>query len=671
MKITTIRSGQAAPARSSRVIPYYVGHFLIYLGCLMVVLTLGWLGLKAQRIYTSYRITGRHLATLEALLAADPAVALDPDPALLVESARGAAAGFEALYQEAQPFVPLMPYLGWVSRYGGDLQIAPRLLLTGRDLGRAGLILADSLAAAFEPPSDPGQETRLSRLVLSLAQAKADLEQTERLLRRDQLLMAEVDSQRLSPALARWVNQLRQYLPQVVSGLAVAKELPGLLGADSPRTYLILTQNSDELRPTGGYINTAGHVVFDQGKLVEFVMRDSYAVDHLSKDYPYPPYPLYQYMAADYWVLRDAGWSPDFPTAARTAMRLYQLGQGVSSEGVIAFDQQALPYLLRALEPVQVEGDPVTGDNVIQLMRQHWGPKRGEELNQAWWLQRKSFMLALAETLRQKFEQEPQAVNLPILGRSLAQALDEKHVLLYLEEPFWADFLHKKNWAGSLQPASGDYLMVVEANLGFNKANALVEQQVNYQVSLAKDGSAQARANLVYHHSAQKRVDLCQPETRYDPVYEQNMERCYWDYLRLIVPAQAHLLRGPNVVVGGQHLLRGQATTGQIDMEALPEDKLSWGQLFLLAPQQTISLDFIYTLPPGTAHWVEDHWEYNLYLQKQPGVLASTTAVTVTLPEGSHFLGSQLTPLRQQGTEITYQVDLKTDQEIQILYALP
>jgi len=50
--------------------------------------------------------------------------------------------------------------------------------------------------------------------------------------------------------------------------------------------------------------------------IVELVMQDSYAIDRLSEAYPYPPQPLYQYMAADYWVLRDAGWSPDFPTTA-------------------------------------------------------------------------------------------------------------------------------------------------------------------------------------------------------------------------------------------------------------------------------------------------------------------------------------------------------------------
>jgi len=213
--------------------------------------------------------------------------------------------------------------------------------------------------------------------------------------------------------------------------------------------------------------------------------------------------------------------------------------------------------------------------------------------------------------------------------------------------------------------------MVVDANVGFNKANPLVERHLNYQVTLAEDGSAQAHANLVYQHHARKRLERCQQEIRYDRVYEQNMERCYWNYLRLIVPASAKLISGPRVIVAGQSLLRGQPTTGEIDVASPGSDKTSWGQLFLIAPEKNISLDYVYTLPPGTAHAVEDHWEYNLYLQKQPGTLAPTVEVVVTLPEGALLLKSQPKPLSQQERVITYLVSLKTDQQIELFYYLP
>ncbi|HXV44718.1 MAG TPA: hypothetical protein VEC96_16775, partial [Anaerolineae bacterium] len=63
--------------------------------------------------------------------------------------------------------------------------------------------------------------------------------------------------------------------------------------------------------------------------------------------------------------------------------------------------------------------------------------------------------------------------------------------------------------------------------------------------------------------------------------------------------------------------------------------------------------------------------QYNLFLQKQPGTLAPTVEVVVTLPEGAQLLKSQPEPLSQQERVITYLVSLKTDQEIELSYHLP
>jgi hypothetical protein len=445
-----------------------------------------------------------------------------------------------------------------------------------------------------------------------------------------------------------------------------------MLGATSPRTYLIMTQSSDELRPTGGYINAAGHITFDQGRIVEFTMQDSYNVDQLTNDYPYPPDPIYKYMGSDYWVLRDANWSPDFPTSARTAMALYEMGQGITTNGVIALDQQGLAYILKSVEPLNVEGNEVTGDNLIPLMQAQWGPEPGQEQDEEWWRNRKSFMLTLAITLKQKFEQELGSVNLPVLAAVLQEALAEKHMLVYMTDPVVSDFLTTENWAGTIVPTEGDYLMVVDANLGFNKASAIVERRTTHQVILHEDGSAEVYLNLVYHHPAQRQADACLQDPRYDPTYQQNMERCYWDYMRLIVPVGAELGGGPRVIVDGEYLLRGQSTTGQVDVALLEPGKVSWGQLFLLAPQESISLDYVYSLPPGTVQSSADNtWHYTLYLQKQPGTMQNPVNLTIILPENSQIQDVSPAPTHQEEDTLYFQLDQKVDRQISITYQMP
>jgi len=644
-----------------------VGRLMLYAGLVIIVLVVIWLAVKAYRMYNAYQAANAHLTVLQTLITEDATSLTEIEPTRVEEELRGTVAGFEVLYQEARPFLPLTRYLGWVPGYGGDIQAAPYLLEAGRDASRAGLILWEQFHPLLEGEESGAQTDRLSQAVTRLAQGQPSLERARQLLVKAQVNINQIDGERLSPEVASRLALLGEYLPLAINGLEIAQRLPSLLGVESPQAYLILTQNSDELRPTGGYINAAGHVVLDQGRITEFVMQDSYAVDELSEAYPYPPDPIREYMAADYWVLRDANWSPDFPTSARTAIELYELGQGISAEGVVALDQQAISYLLRAFEPVEVDGEQVTGQNVITLMRQHWAPEEDQELVE-WWRERKSFMMGVAQAVRQKAERDPGAINFSGLLEALRQALSEKHILVYLADPYLAELVKARNWSGALHFSQGDYLMVADANLGFNKASALVERHLAYQVTLEGDGSAQAHANLTYRHDGQQRGEACRQEPRYDPTYEGNMERCYWNYLRLVVPAEAQLLTGPKNVVDGRYLLRGRSSTGEIDIAPLSENKASWGQLFLLPPGETLELDYFYALPPGTARRSEERWVYELYLQKQPGTLAPSVEVLVTLPQGMGLVNSTPEPHSHTGQAVTYLMDMRTDQRIQLEY---
>jgi hypothetical protein len=656
-------SKKELPGKGQRLL----GRLMLYAGLAIIVLVMIWLVVKAYRMYTAYQATNAHLTALQALMTEDGTSLTEIDLARVEEELRGTAAGFEDLHQEARPFLPLTCYLGWLPGYGADIQAVPYLLEAGRDGSRAGLILWEQFRPLLEWDDGGAQTDRLSQAVTRLAEGQPSLERAGQLLKQAQDNINQLNGERLSPKVASRLAPLEEYLPLAITGLETAQRLPSMLGVESPQAYLILTQNSDELRPTGGYINAAGHVVLDQGRITEFVMQDSYAVDEFSEAYPYPPDPIREYMAADYWILRDANWSPDFPTSARTAIELYELGQGISAEGVVALDQQAISYLLRAFEPIEVDGEQVTGQNVITLMRQHWAPEQDQELVE-WWRGRKSFMMGVAQAVRQKAEQDPEAINFSQLLEALQQALGEKHILVYLADPYLAELVEARNWSGALHPGEGDYLMVVDANLGFNKASALVERRLAYQVTLEGDGGAQVHASLMYRHGGQKRAEACRQEPRYDPVYEGNMERCYWNYLRLVVPAEAQLLTGPKNVVDGQYLLRGRPTTGEIDIAPLSENKASWGQLFLLPPGETLELDYFYTLPPGTARRSEEGWVYDLYLQKQPGTLEPAVDVVVTLPQGMQLVKSTPEPHSHTDQAIKYSINMRTDQRIQLVY---
>ncbi|MDX1523150.1 MAG: hypothetical protein R3264_16100, partial [Anaerolineae bacterium] len=270
--------------------------------------------------------------------------------------------------------------------------------------------------------------------------------------------------------------------------------------------------------------------------------------------------------------------------------------------------------------------------------------------------------------LRHTFEQEVQTVDLPVLVTSVRQALAEKHLQIYLNDPITADLLAEAGLDGALQTNEGDFLMVVDANLGFNKASALVERKVAHTVRLALDGSAEVDTRLTYTHTAPAQTRPCSQTSRYDPVYEQNMVRCYWNYGQLLVPTTAKLVQGPHQVVEGQYLLRAEPTSGQIDEAVQPGHKMSWGQLFLLPPAEQVTLDYRYSLPAGTAQLNSDTWSYNLYLQKQPGTLTTEVEVMIFLPPGTQLEHSYPAPTTEQDGKLTFDFSLQTDKHLSVTY---
>jgi hypothetical protein len=286
-------------------------------------------------------------------------------------------------------------------------------------------------------------------------------------------------------------------------------------------------------------------------------------------------------------------------------------------------------------------------------------------------MQRKSFMVSLGQAVLQRLRGGGQAMKPLLLAQGLDRALREKHLLVASGHTAWAQALAGQDWDGALRSQPGDLLAVIDANVGFTKASAVVERQTDYQVSLRPDGSVAAYVSLVYHHPSQKIIAACQITPRYDPVYTDMMDRCYWDYVRLVVPKEATLRAAPHIIVPAEAMLRGEATTGQVDAEELPTGALAWGQLFLLAPGETAALDFAYELPAGTAaRQADGDWLYRLRLPKQPGTDRRPWQVTVRLPEGARLLDSTPAATAQDGAALVYRLSQDTDQEIVVWYRL-
>jgi len=654
---------------------------LIDLACVFLFLAFSAFGyIKYRRIADHLAAAQGHLSQIQSMSRAHAPAALQLEGLQAIEGELiRAETELGIVRDELGPLLALSPYLSWLPLVGGDLKAAPHLLDLTMDCLEAGRLIcrgaqpAASLLAGRSPGIflTQGFDDRIltalvdERPTFLTARARLDNAATYR---------QEIDQTALSPGLRRRLVQLDHYLPLFQAGAQMAllapDVAPGLLGLDSPKTYLVLAQNNHELRATGGFISAVGLVRMDRGRVSTTGFRDSYLFDDPARPYSSPPKALTRTMRAGVWVLRDANWSPDFPTTARVAGEMYQLTQGVAVDGVLAIDLTATEYILGAIGPLHVAayGEEVSRENLADKLKSYW-TSPGQEGD--WWSHRKDFLAALAESVFTRLEtglDHRQVVNLLL---ALWKSLEEKHLLIYADDPEVERFLAENNWDGAIRSIEGDYLFVVDTNVGYNKVDPKVERALDYQVVIGDDGHAHGRVTVSYTNTSSAEVDRCLQEAKYQSSYDQMMEGCYWDYLRLYVPEGSHITEA-TVVPWPQGSLLSQAGESSSDdgrptLEPPERGKAVFSQFFVVAPGQRQEISFQYDLPLGTLQ-EEGGGRYQLLVQKQPGTLAVPVHLAVTLPARARLIAARPRATRVLINVAEFETVLSTDQRFELIW---
>jgi hypothetical protein len=518
---------------------------ILWLALFILLAALAWLGVSAVRAADAARLALADLDRLQTLAAGGSPAELpalgDALSALETHLSTARSAG--------RPFLWLASKLSWVPRYGSTLAAAPALLDMGVALAGGGREALDALKPLTAKLSGGQRGDLLTEALPVISAAAPQLQDADARLAQAQELRATITGN-LHPRLAEQLPRLDRLLPLTRSGLQMAQIAPALLGADGPRTYLILAQNNHELRGTGGFISGAGFVRLDGGRIVELKLGDAYSVDDLTQPHPAPPRVLTEQMGTQLLTLRDSNWSPDLPESGEVARALFAQDRDIATDGVIALDLEAVRLLVAALEPLQVPGvdQPVTSANLLDWMKRSWAAPQTatgtveEAATSDWWVKRKDFMGELMTVALAKL-QDGGDLNATALARAVVAMLDGRHLQVAVDDPALAKVLAEQGWDGSLRPpANSDFLAVVDANVGFNKTNAAVAEAIAYRVEPANSG-LEAILTLTYAHTAPAGAEpICDRAARYGDSYDALINRCYWDYLRVYAPAGSELL---------------------------------------------------------------------------------------------------------------------------------
>jgi len=406
--------------------------------------------------------------------------------------------------------------------------------------------------------------------------------------------------------------QLQEAADLMAKLAPLAKLLPALGGYPQESNFLILLQNNDELRPTGGFIGVFGLAKTKNGEILSLLTDDSYhldmpAIDKWEKE---PPVPIKKYLKVENWYLRDANWVPDWALAAQKINEIYtgeSLAVGSPApdfNGIIAINPDFISSLLRLVGPINIKGENYTPENFQELLQYNVEVAYKDRNISSW--DRKEIINELLSELKSRLFNLP-AKDWVALLNTLDSNIASKDIQLYFSNESLQTLARSLGASGEVKQTAGDYLMVVDANLAAFKSDAVVKKKIAYSVS-ERNGNTTASLTLNYRHEG----DFNWRTTRYR------------SYTRIYTPLGSRLISYSGL------------DSDKADWTALDDpilNKTIFGFFFTVEPGTEKDIIIRYTLPDSINKQIINN-NYELLVQKQSGRRTQELKVDLNTQKG-------------------------------------
>ena len=389
------------------------------------------------------------------------------------------------------------------------------------------------------------------------------------------------------------------------------------LAGDRKKTYLVIFQNSAEIRPTGGFISSFAFVTIQKGKLLDIDYQSVYQLDSQLVGVEPPPAPIAAWLGENNWLIRDANWAADASKASQKIAGLIERATGRVIDGTIFLTTPALQSILaKTGKIVAPDGTAWNQLNVIERLvyadRLVYPATGGADPQTG---QRNDPLISLSKALEEFVKTSPNRHQV-VSGALLAAA--QNNLLITSSDPGLAQILKTLQIDGSLPSADcppelnsavclADQISIVDANLGVNKADYFMIKEHDISVSLPAAAQTSSAVTLRYRNSAAS---------------SQYPAGTYRNYVRVYLPADSIITsvvrlspQGLVAVATDNFLEAGRKIIGWY-MEIPPGGQ----EVFQLSSVRPAKL----VLQNQTA-------AYSLTVRKQPGT-ATAVSVSVAFP---------------------------------------
>jgi hypothetical protein len=364
-----------------------------------------------------------------------------------------------------------------------------------QSLSLAGSTFAEGLK--YTQQSGAGIAQNIQTLGMFAKEASIDMEKAKTSLDR-------VDAEAFPSEAQKNIQQAKTYVKNAAEALneygRIAQVLGTVFGGSESRKYLVVFQNTAELRATGGFMGSLAEVTIENGKLQDIRVPDQgiYATQGQLTKFVAAPEPLQLLKAR--WELQDTNWFPEFPMSARKVLEFYEASGAPSFDGVIAVNSNVLPDIVALFEPISMPAynKEISSENVLFEMQKAVEQEYDKEQNTP-----KAFVGDLLDELRLRLENVDQQKLLE-MAQILATDLENKNIQVYFTRNEEQASASQLGFTGELRKTSGDYFFPVSTNIGGGKTDTIIDQQFVVDINIQADGTVMHNVSLKKTHTGIK-----------------------------------------------------------------------------------------------------------------------------------------------------------------------
>lgn len=284
-----------------------------------------------------------------------------------------------------------------------------------------------------------------------------------------------------------YFDNLKNYLPATIDNLKELNEAfslsVDLLGHHSEKRYVVLFQNNNEIRPTGGFIGSFALFDVYNGKIVNLEIPKGGLYDLEAGQTTKLKAPGALSLINSEFNIWDANWWYDFPTSAKKIIWFYQQAGDSSLDGVIAINANVLQELLVVLGPVTLDeyGVVIDSENIFDVLQEEVELNYDKEANKP-----KAIIADLVPIVLEKLlsnsEKQKEIVSV------FAKTLVSKDIQIYSQNPDTQEALVNFGWAGQMLNYNRDYLSVISTNIAGGKTDNNIYQEIDHQANISENG---------------------------------------------------------------------------------------------------------------------------------------------------------------------------------------